>query len=68
MFIKAWFRSVTESSYYSDRGGISKRAYRAAEKFLIVYSIAAFKLKASTSAVYFNVWELPTLLTSISGA
>ena len=63
MFINAWFISVTESSYYSDLGGISSKAYLAAGKFLIVYYIAAFKLKASMRAVYFKVWVFPTLLT-----
>jgi len=38
--------SVTESNYYSERGGMSSRAYLAEAKFLIVYSMAAFKLKA----------------------
>ena len=30
IFIKAWFNKVTESSSYSDLGGISNKAYRAA--------------------------------------
>ena len=55
MFIRAWFIRVTESSYYSDLGGISSNAYLAAGKFLIVYYMAAFKLNASTRAVSFKV-------------
>ena len=68
IFINAWFNNVTESNYSYDLGGISRRASRAAVKFLIVYYIAAFKLNAYISAVYFKVCEFPTLLTYISGA
>ena len=68
MFINAWFIKETESSSSSDLGGISKRASRAEEKFLIVYSIAAFKLNASIRADYFKAWEFPTDFTYIPGA
>lgn len=37
MFIRAWFKSVTESNYSSERGGMSSRASLAAAKFLMVY-------------------------------
>lgn len=30
IFINAWFKSVTESNYYSDLGGISSKASLAA--------------------------------------
>lgn len=47
---------------------MSISASLAAEKFLIEYSIAAFKLKASTKAVSLKAYEFPTVFTSIPSA
>ena len=68
MFIKAWFISVTGSNSSSALGGMSIKASLAAEKFLIVYSIAPFKLKDSIKAVSFSAWVFPTDFTSIPSA
>lgn len=65
--MRAWFIKETESSSSSDLGGISYKASRAEAKFLMVYSIAAFKLNASINADYFNACEFPTDFTSIPG-
>lgn len=54
IFIKAAFISVTGSNSSSDLGGISNKASFEAGIFLIEYSIAAFKLNASISAVSFK--------------
>lgn len=64
MFISAVLCSVTGSSSSSFLGGISIRASLAALIFFMLYSIAAFKLKASIRAVSFNVYVLPTVFTS----
>mmetsp|Transcript_3470 Transcript_3470/g.6319 ORF Transcript_3470/g.6319 Transcript_3470/m.6319 type:complete len:201 (+) Transcript_3470:1418-2020(+) len=65
MLISALLCSVTASSSCSLRGGRSVSASLAATKFLRIYSMAAFKLNASTSAVSRSVWLFPTLRTSI---
>lgn len=55
MFIRAVLWSVTGSSSSSFLGGISISASLAALIFFMLYSMAAFKLKASIRAVSLRV-------------
>ena len=64
MLTSAVLCRVTGSSSSCVRGGMSVRASFAALWFFIMNSMAALRLKASTSAVSFSVCELPTLRTS----
>lgn len=55
MFIRAVLWSVTGSSSSSFLGGMSISASLAALIFFMLYSMAAFRLKASIRAVSFRV-------------
>jgi hypothetical protein len=54
----------SQHMYATHLGGMSASAWAAAALFFMTSSMAARRLKASTSAVSLSTWLLPTLRTS----